>query len=464
MSEQPQLSKVDELFASGFFGKAALEASEFHWRSIMGALLRYRDAEGRPLGEEVSPSECREGVTMEYRDCPYSGSRFRHPSQMNVSSLHQFTHYWRQVMGGLATMRDTYLGTYFDNEHRDDERLNLIDMWSLSRLGIMLPAYLLRRRPGGFADGEIPPMVAIIYRMMLGVNNVSHVRLLMTFATDMVEQMHVLDSDKFYAFADRNDMFIGHDSVCAGSPAMIKEVLRAMETGEMIPDADRGPMVELADEGFFRYSNLLMGLNLSQYIFGAHTMCMLYGLLREEAAANQYPALVTALTQFKEYCRDLTSTLAQEIANAGSDLQQRMIGGLQTMLKQINAGHRKLFGHNLEDRAAHNQNWQPGPDAVAQVHGVLESQVPEMASKRLAEALVGYLVLERNHLHVFTDYQTRIDEVQGRTDEGERLSGDSMLEVFGPSLATFATTTLGLRFINRDDETRIQWSGGELCL
>ena len=64
------------------FGPPVLEAPELLWQSFLGALVSYRDDEGRPFGEGTAPRRYWEQVPMEMRTCPYAGTRHHHPLPM----------------------------------------------------------------------------------------------------------------------------------------------------------------------------------------------------------------------------------------------------------------------------------------------------------------------------------------------------------------------------------------------
>ena len=49
----------------------------------------HRDDEDRPIREGRTPAEFLRDGDIEYRTCPYAGSRFQHANPMNVSALRQ---------------------------------------------------------------------------------------------------------------------------------------------------------------------------------------------------------------------------------------------------------------------------------------------------------------------------------------------------------------------------------------
>src|SRR5262245_17459113 len=68
----------------------------------------HRDDEDRPIREGRTPKQfVREG-DIDYKTCPYSGSRLNHPSPMNVSALRQMGAHWDEITAALAWLRARY--------------------------------------------------------------------------------------------------------------------------------------------------------------------------------------------------------------------------------------------------------------------------------------------------------------------------------------------------------------------
>lgn len=71
------------------------------------------DAEGRQVGEgNVFPKALRVEVPTEWRACPHAGSRYHHERPMNVSALKSMRAHWRQMMVALLRVREAYLQTF----------------------------------------------------------------------------------------------------------------------------------------------------------------------------------------------------------------------------------------------------------------------------------------------------------------------------------------------------------------
>jgi hypothetical protein len=466
MSQSYDLSKVDALFASGYFGARALETPELYWVSLMSALLPYRDHEGRPLGEEMSPAESRAGVPMEMRECPYSGSRRKHALPMNISSLKQFNEYWLQVIGGVAVLRDDYL-RYTGRPLTGP--VNMVDMWKFSRLGVTLPAYLLRRAQAPLADGQIPAMTAIMFRMMLGVNRVSHLQVLIIISAGLFDQMEVLDPAVLYEFTDANDLFIGLTSVCAGPKGMVEETFRVMIDGQPPRNADRGPMQALADRSFHEYANLLMGLDAQKYIFGARATSLLHELARRlsnpKDGEPRPGELAAALEKFELETAEKVSSLAQEVAAADEDVRERIIQNLERFRDELDAEQKAISGEGLSEFIQRHERAPRSSSAVPRVMELLRKGRPvEVGLRPFAEALVDYLHLERANLAIFEQLQARVEKSLGHPAVAPTLGGTDILKMAGPKLRDFTEQFFGVRIQSGSAGTTLRVGTEELAL
>src|SRR5688500_12719854 len=99
----------------------------------------HRDTEDRPIREgRTPPSELREGE-IEYKTCPYPGSRYMNGRPMNVSALRQTSTHWDEVIDAVAALRVAY------TEARRGYRRDVMDIWRVSQLGSALPWFFILR-------------------------------------------------------------------------------------------------------------------------------------------------------------------------------------------------------------------------------------------------------------------------------------------------------------------------------
>ena len=108
----------------------------------------HRDTEGRPIREGRTPSELLAPGEIEYRRCPYPGTRHHHVNPMNVSALRQTAAHWDEVLDALAMLQHSY------ESGRGSYDPDLRDIWYVSQLGSSLPWFFILR------DGVAPPPFA----------------------------------------------------------------------------------------------------------------------------------------------------------------------------------------------------------------------------------------------------------------------------------------------------------------
>ncbi len=167
----------------------------------------HRDVEDRPLREGRTPSEFLRDGDIEYKACPYSGSRLGHANPMNVSALRQMGAHWDEVCDALAFLRSAH-----------DEALGvtqpaLMDVWRVSMLGSALPWFFL------FRDGKIPAYAAALSKATLG-QGIWAQRVLVKMITERWTPP-VLTADVVLQLAEENGTLIGDTEVCSGGDKML---------------------------------------------------------------------------------------------------------------------------------------------------------------------------------------------------------------------------------------------------
>ncbi len=118
----------------------------------------HRDVEDRPIREGRMPIELQRAGEIEYRPCPYAGSRHQHSNPMNVSALRQTSAHWDEIVDALAMLREAYAkacGGY---------RGDVMDLWRVSQLGSALPWFFLLHDGVG-----CPGYAAALAKATLGV-------------------------------------------------------------------------------------------------------------------------------------------------------------------------------------------------------------------------------------------------------------------------------------------------------
>ncbi len=165
----------------------------------------HRDVEDRPIREGRTPAEHLRAGDIDYKTCPYSGSRTGKP--MNVSALRQTSAHWDELLDTLGFLRAGYataLGRYAGDP---------LDIWRVSQLGSALPwFYLLRGQP-------VPAHVAALAKATLGMGiwaNTTLVRMISDGWTP-----GELTSPTLLELAERSGTLVGLTEVCSAPDKML---------------------------------------------------------------------------------------------------------------------------------------------------------------------------------------------------------------------------------------------------
>lgn len=175
----------------------------------------HRDDEDRPLREGRTPAEHLRATDIEYKPCPYAGSRSEHALPMNVSALRQMSAHWDDIVGAMVMLRDAY------REVRGVTELDLMDAWRVSQLGAALPWWFV------LGKGETAPAyAAALAKAMQGVGlwaQLDFVKL-----QTQAWQPPPLTAASILALTEANGTLIGETEVCAGPEKMLLRYFEAM--------------------------------------------------------------------------------------------------------------------------------------------------------------------------------------------------------------------------------------------
>jgi hypothetical protein len=164
-----------------------------------------RDVEGRPLREGRTPPELLKPDDIEYKPCPYTGSRSGKP--MNASALRQMGAYWDEACELLASLRaahDRVLGV---------TQPGLMDIWRVSQLGSALPWWHL------FREGTVPAHVAALSKATLGQGIWAQRMLVRAIAEGWSPPP--LTAESILALAEASGTLVGETEVCSGGDKML---------------------------------------------------------------------------------------------------------------------------------------------------------------------------------------------------------------------------------------------------
>ncbi len=180
----------------------------------------HRDDEDRLIREGRTPVEHIHPGEIEYKACPYAGSRHQHALPMNVSALRQMSAHWDDILASLAVMRVAYV------EQRGaalSGAPELMDLWRVGQLGSALPWFHILR-------GERPPAyAAALAKVTLGVGLWAQ-RLLVDLLAGAWTPVE-LTPQVIYESTEANGTLIGETEVCSGPEKMMIRLFEVLVAG-----------------------------------------------------------------------------------------------------------------------------------------------------------------------------------------------------------------------------------------
>jgi len=188
----------------------------------------HRDEEGRPLREGRTPAAYLLPGEVEYRPCPYPGSRQVPNNAMNVSALRQTSAHWDEIVEALGFLRTAYA------EARGGYGPDVMDLWRVSQLGSALPwFFVLRGEP-------LPAYAAALSKATLGTGILAQRLILKMMAETW--QPPPLTTEALLALAESTGTLVGETEVCSAPEKMIAKFLDVLVGGAPaggLPAVDR---------------------------------------------------------------------------------------------------------------------------------------------------------------------------------------------------------------------------------
>ncbi len=194
----------------------------------------HRDDEDRLIREGRTPKEFIRSGEIEYKTCPYPGSRFQHECPMNTSALRQMSSHWDDILDALAVMRIAY------TEQRGEHTPELMDLWRVGQLGSALPWFYILRGGGMPA----PAYAAALAKVTLGVGLWAQ-RLLVDWLAGVWTPVP-LTPQAIYESTEGNGTLIGENEVCSGPEKMMVRFFEVLVAGN--PEDDNPPIARLTAE------------------------------------------------------------------------------------------------------------------------------------------------------------------------------------------------------------------------
>ena len=233
----------------------------------------HRDDEGRPLREGRTPPELLRPGEIEYRTCPYSGSRFQHAKPMNASAMKQTGAHWDEIVDTLALLRTSY------TEARGGYGPDLMDLWRVSQLGSALPWFFILR-------GETSPAyAAALAKATLGTGILTQFgacKLFEGWAPPALTSASVL------ALAEEWHTMIGPTEVCSASANMIVRFLEPL-LGEPSEVKDLGGLAARRGE-LMRFGAAYIAFKHAMWVY-YHARRFLYVDVARELGEPVFPQI-----------------------------------------------------------------------------------------------------------------------------------------------------------------------------
>lgn len=421
------------------------EAYEELLMSPVGALTRFRDADGRPLCGEALITDPEFRASLELRRCPYAGSRKHHERPMNVSALKQMTRNWDEA---LATVK-TLCGAFGPGTGQPE-------LMRVAWAAVCLPLYLLHREAAPMQDGQVPGFVSGLHKASIDIATAVQLMLVRARSGDAPAgeggPAGVLD------FVEREGLLVGALGVCAGPPHMIHELVAAMAgtpVASVGEDVEWKVLAELGElTGLVRYVDAVLEMMAARHLIGATIR------RQSDALCARADELAERSPEMSERCAQLREAVVKHpVPTRPSEIIQRQDRWLRELpaprwtpfLDEVErAGMAltpsgaRLLRVELIDRMRGQLaplGGAAGGDSV-EVRRVLQlagaAVVKDEAAPLIAEALVASARLWQLALRFFSATETAIAEALGTPGAAPAaLTQDDLCRVFGPSPARY---------------------------
>jgi len=199
------------------------------------------DQDDRQVGEaNVFPIGLRLDRETEWRVCQYAGSRFRDETPMNVTALKAMIKHWKPMMTAFLAVRTEVLKRFA----RSRNAWTVSDLHTLACVALSLPAFQLMKGGGTSPQRPVHPVLSSLYRISDGIRMTTH-RMMYLSEERTRSPEETTTAGDFYAFTERNGLFLAEHGVCAGPKALIDEFLAVVFSGVEVQGSEN---IELAPE------------------------------------------------------------------------------------------------------------------------------------------------------------------------------------------------------------------------
>lgn len=385
---------------------------------LLGTNQTVFDVEGRPLNELRAPEAQRRGVPFVIKTCPYVGTR--KGKMMNVSALRQAHAHHVDWLELISRLRQEYF------RRRGERRTTLEDVQRIGNVLCHLPEYLVHRAANPVPRDELPPVVAVAYKAMVGMRlAASRCFIYLLRYADERWAEPIPDEALLIDFAEQNGLLIdpGNGNACAGPQAMIAESFRVAQFGSAASTSggDAIESLRLDTDAALQYGDLHF------QIF----------LIRTITAALALPRL------------QVIQRLGPTREPAYRPTQPRHAGRAEALARvNLDTAFAACAAMTASSRLPSFEFWNQIPEVSQrlealrdELHRAAHAQASVLGAgwEGAVDATLSLLAIERCALRALADVQARLNDVLGRDREAgpvprsflESDTGGFLLELAG---------------------------------
>ncbi|PTL80712.1 hypothetical protein [Vitiosangium sp. GDMCC 1.1324] len=382
------------------------------------------DAEGRHIGEmNVFPDAMRMKLPTEWRACPYPGSRYRDDAMMNLTALRAMTRHWKPVLQETLAIRAEFLRRY---SLLPDGSWRVGDLHAVCCAVLALPTLLLMRANAPVANGALDPVLSSLFRVTDGV------RMVMSYLLARTEQPMTYDSPitaaELYRVSEHENQFLSSRGVCAGPPHMVEEFFATLLDGKPVEGAAT-PDTAWAAEIPTAVDYGLLGLQL--YALQSTLwirMCRTYERVR------------TALLEVEDEPGGVLGRLRERVELdwqllqlSGMDQPPLREWGEARRIEMYERAQQGMRGFREDTRLRFQDAFIPAGDDVDEtarlrLRELIHSRAGAPSGARgdvldaVADAIAGFLAIERSALHALEETQRQVNALLQRPHPARKLS------------------------------------------
>ncbi len=405
---------------------------------ILNKIAHLKDEQGRPLTESAAPPELKAGVPMEYRECFYPGTRYKHSKHMNVSALRQIQESWPEILAWFRIIRRHCLRDSPESEP------NLLDLMRIGAVACAVPSYVTLRAQSPVAIGSLPASLAGLYKAARGFFHMIY-----RMIVKGLGEQTVMNPQQLFEYMERTKQLLSRTEVCAGPNALIMQMLEAIHYGGEVTPALESKVkasVQDVDKKSILFFEILRQLSAATKEIGGMPSAHLRSWIEDALAATD------------ELVEDAE---AKTICGLPPAHQALIIGHTIRHIAALSPRQRKLLGARLSPGERNDapkrlqKNIESTAIFIRRCAGRDESLNTDDFNMLVGQ-LLQYLEIEKVFLLLFTDLKAQLNLSLGRNAHARSLTHADITQNYGPTLRELFTELFGLRFENSLHRTLIE--------